>query len=233
MQRDRSPNRSWLRYALIAFLTILVVLSAIFIFFDRVAAFYVNRFTDYRFAYDKWGAGPFDRSDIENARIALKGSEAGIRAREIHFDFDIYRWLAEREIALSCQMKDVFFEVKGENVPRLFPADSVLAKPFGPDQKYDRIEFRFFSDKKETRLSNFRARSDDIKVTGDYTFLKEKDEVSVDFKISFSPEFSSSFDENIRENVLSVDEDGWYSTIINYKGNALLLKALYSFTIAP
>ena len=233
MQEVRSLNRSWPRRILVIFLLILLTLSLAVLFFDKLASFYINRFTDVNFTYDKWGPSLFDRSDIKGVHLALKGSGAGLNAGEIHIDLDISKWLGSREVILFCKMKEISFIAGGENVPRLFPPDSVLAVPFNSMQKYDSISFKLFSSRDTVKLSGFKAHSKNIRMEGDYSLVKGTDEVAVDFKISFSPEIAASFDENIRENVLSADENGWYSTIINYKGNVLLLKALYSFTIAP
>ena len=233
MQVVRSSTRSWARRVLAVFLIILFSVSWAVIFFDRVGAFYINHFTDFRFEYDEWGPSILDRSNIKGAHIVLKGSGAGIRAGDIQFDFNAVKWIIDREAVLSCQMKGVTFEVDEEEVPRLLSPDSILAIPFNSLQEYDSISFKLFSNSKVIQLSGFNAHSENIRMKGDYSLFKDRDEVSVDFKISFSPEFSASFNEDIRENVLSLGEDGWYSTIINYKGNALLLKALYTFTIAP
>ncbi|MFH1552097.1 MAG: hypothetical protein ABID83_00445 [Candidatus Omnitrophota bacterium] len=212
----------------IILLVIVLACSMAVFFWDKIAAFSVNRFTDYGVAYDKWVGNPFGKSEIEGLSLELKNEGILIKANQTLFNFRTGRLLRQGQLFLGCEMKGVSFAFTGKSQPDTNSADDILAIPFGPGQKYERITFTASLDKKTLKVSDFRADSKDVLMRGDYTLIRGKNEIAIDLKISFSPEMADLFAEDIKNNVLSLDEEGWYSTIINYKGNPVFLKALYS-----
>jgi hypothetical protein len=120
-------------------------------------------------------------------------------------------------------MKGVSFEGAGP-----FSSDNILTFLFARGQKYQKIRFKAFLDKNTVKISDFTAFSPNIRMKGDYTLVKDKNEIFVELKLSFSPEMAEKLQDNVKDEVLSLDEDGWYSTVISYKGNRLFLTAIYS-----
>ena len=98
---------------------------------------------------------------------------------------------------------------------------------FGPDQEYEKVVFDLFLDRTIVSVTRIGVYSQDVRIEGDYTLAMERNDVSVSLKMSLSPEKAAMFKDSMMENFLSPDENGWYSAIIDYKGNALLLKAFF------
>ncbi|MEA3489319.1 MAG: hypothetical protein U9R44_03125 [Candidatus Omnitrophota bacterium] len=208
----------------------LLFATYLLVFFNagRVAAFSIDHFTDYRLSYGQWTGNPIGKSEIDGLSLDLKGKSITVRADKALLNCDARKLLWLRQLNLECEMGGVSLTSKGETVPFVVFSDNVLANLFGPDQKYEKIIFTLFLDEATLKITGFKAYSKDVRIQGDFTLLSRNDEISIEFKISFSPEISSTFTDDIREKVLSPDEGGWYSTIISYQGNPLFLKALYS-----
>ena len=54
--------------------------------------------------------------------------------------------------------------------------------------------------------------------------------MALDVKLSVSPDLALLIGEDIRSGILTLGDDGWYSAVIDYKGNPVFLKALYMVT---
>lgn len=217
------------KFLLIVLVLVILAGSILFVFADKIAAFSVDHLTEYRLSYDKWG-NPFDRSQVEGMLVEVKDKGIGLHAKEANFHLQLNELLTKRELVVYCEFKEVSPVVLGKTQPTETGSD-ILAIPFSAGQVYGDVDFTLTFTGDTLRISSFRAISKDVRVTGDYVLFMKKDNISVDIKISFSPELSAQIDEDLRKNILSPDEGGWYSTVINYKGNPLLLKALYSITM--
>ncbi|MGB3112096.1 MAG: hypothetical protein WBB84_03850, partial [Candidatus Omnitrophota bacterium] len=130
-------------------------------------------------------------------------------------------------------MQAVRFETKIKSTTGSPSEDNVMAAPFSGDRKYEQMAFTAYIDKMAVKISGFKAMSPDVRMMGNCVFFWGKDDISLDLNISFSPEAASVFPEEIKNEFLSPDENGWYSTVISYKGNALMLMAFYSLTMSP
>lgn len=227
----------WRKLFLIALLVITGCGSACFLFADRIAAFYINTFTEYTITYDKWGENPFNRNRIDGMVVSLKDKGIGARAEEATFTLNFRDLVDKRKIVIDCDFTEVSFLAftdSREEETGLSPEEAfnnVLDLPFKSDQPYGDVTLTLIVDTKTVQIKDFNAVSKDIKVTGDYTLYRSNNNIAVDIKISVSPEMSAKLGEDLRNNLLSPDEGGWYSTIINYKGSPLLLKALYSLAV--
>jgi len=213
----------WIKRFLIFFLSVVLVCLVIVPCADRIAAFSVNHFTDYRLSYSKWGRNPFDRREIDGVCLRSESNGFVVRAEKIRFDPDLSQLLARAQVTIGCEMEGVSFEGAGS-----FSSDNILAFPFTRGKKYQKIRFKAFLDKNTVKISDFTAFSPNIRMKGDYTLVKDKNEISVELKLSFSPEMAEKFPDNVKDEVLFFDEDGWYSTVISYKGNRLFLTAISS-----
>lgn len=217
-------------YPLIFLLSFVIVCLFAILYVDRIIAFSVERFTPCRMTYDRWGSSPFNRSEIDGVRIELKNNEFAARAEKSRFRFKPDRLFKDGQLVVDCEMEGVSFYVKAIDEQGSGPGGNVMAIPFGSGQQYESIVFRLFLDKGAFKVLDFSAHSMDIKMKGEYAFFKEREEIYIDLKILFSPELSGTFPDNVRDGILSPDEDGWYGTVINYRGNPVFLKAIYSLT---
>ena len=212
---------------MVFFLLVVVACFSVYYCIDRIAAFSVNSFTDYRLSYDRWGSNGLDGAEIRGLRFGLENKRFVINAEKARFDLRTRQSLRQRQFIVDCEIEGVTFAVGDESKPSIPFSGNILTFPFRPDQKYEQIIFTVFLDTNTVKIMDFKAYSRDIRMEGDYILLRDKDDLSLDLKISFSPEIAVTFEDSIRENILSRDEDGWYSTIIDYKGNAVFLQTLY------
>ncbi len=241
MFNSKNPTclRSFRFRLLVFFLLSILACFIVVLCLDRIAAFSINNFTDHRLTYDRWGGNLFDRSEVEGLDLELNEGTFAVIAEKARFDLRTRQLFKKRQFVLECEMEGVSFPSadKSRSEPALVEegageasSDSILAIPFSPDQKYDRMVFTVFLDKGAVRVEGFEAYSENVRMKGDYVFFKDKNEVSVDLKISFSPDISAALEGSIKENILSPDEGGWYSTVISYRGNPTFLRALFSLT---
>ena len=56
--------------------------------------------------------------------------------------------------------------------------------------------------------------------------IASRNKANIDLKLSVSPEIAEKIAPDIRRNVLTLEDDGWYSTVINYSGSPVFLRAL-------
>lgn len=220
-------KRLILRIVFIAFLSIILLCVFAFIYIDRIIAFSVNHFTNCEFTYKKWGNSPFDKRNIYGMNIGLDKGIFTLHAEEAFFQPRFDRLFKDGQLVIRFNMKGVLLgSKKGTS-----SSDDIFSIPFKPEQKYSRMGLVVTLGRNLVKVTDFSARSKDVKMTGASTYLRDRNDISVYFKISFSPEISATFPEDLRKHALSLDDDGWYSTVIDYKGNALFLKALYSLAI--
>ncbi|MFQ5952060.1 MAG: hypothetical protein ACE5JK_01470 [Candidatus Omnitrophota bacterium] len=211
-------------------LAILLACLIVFFFQNNLITYSINRFAGLVVMYDSSGGNIFQGADIKGLLIETGQGRPGISAEEAVLNLRSRESLKNKRLIFDCVMHGVKFVYKDTDKTDAAPEDNILALPFSPDQKYEKITFTAYLDRKTVEIRDFDAYSKDIRMGGDCLFVKGKDDISLDIKISFSPEISNALPEDVRTGVLSRDENGWYSTAITYKGNVLMLKALYSLT---
>ena len=218
---------------------ILVVLSVVFLsavlFYAPIIKFAVNNFTDYRLGYSEFVVTRFSSVEIKGFTLKLLKGQV-IKADKIKLTLWADRAIREKQFVVDCYAQGAVFiaqDLRGQENDQ----DEISGKgeagmgftiPIGAGQRYDEIKFSLNFNGQLLKISDIDARSEHILVTGDYALDKSKEEVIVNIKISFSPKMASTFNGGIKKKMLTLDDKGWYSAVINYKGNALLFKALYS-----
>jgi hypothetical protein len=216
---------------IITLLIVVLICFSGFFFLDRIVIFSLNNFTDFEISYDRLKGTVFGVLEADGLRVRTGENEIGISANKAFLSLKTRQLFEKRKVIFDCVLQDARFLPKGKDKIGVTSEENVLAVPFSPEHKYEKITFSAYIDRKILEILNFKADSRDILMEGNCVFSKNTDRIALDWKISFSPEASSSLPEDVRNGVLSLDEDGWYSTIISYKGNILMLKALYSLTM--
>jgi hypothetical protein len=211
-------------------LAIIIIYFLGFFFFEGLLVTSINLFTDYKIAYDKEKGCIFRGSELRGLRIKTGGNKFGLLAEKALFNLRVGQSLKEGRLILDCDMQGVKFASKEKKKPEASFEDNILAIPFSPEQEYKEITFTVLANKKTLEILDFDAYSPDVQMRGDCIFFKNKDDISLNLKISFSPKISATFPDDVKGGVLSLDEGGWYSTVISYKGNVMMLRALYSLT---
>ena len=206
-------------------------------FIPEVMVFAIDCFSPYNLSCKVTSRNIFDGLELENVRFGPKtrsSSGAGnfeISAGNVKIKLKEMSVFYRRQIVLDCLFEQTLFEGDLANVLSRQRND-VLAASFDGAHKYKKIIFTFLTNKNFVEISGFNAESKDIKVSGEYTYFKRQENVRMNVKVAFSPEVFSTFEDDfIRGNMLSMDSDGWYSTIIEYKGNPELLKAISTVII--
>ena len=215
----------------VSLLAIIIACFLSFIFLNRIIAFSVSAFSDLSVTFTKSKGNIVGGTEIEGLKALTKNKKLDISADKAFIRVLAGQSLKEKKIIMVCRMESVKLDAKMESTEGGSAADNVMAMPFSSDQKYKELRFTVALDGKATSIKGFKADSDDIRMAGDCVFYRGKDDISLDFKISFSPQISATFPEDVRNGVLSPDEGGWYSTVISYRGNMLMLMALYSLTM--
>ena len=211
-------------------LIIALIITLSVLFLDRIVTFSVNHLTDYEISYEKWKNILSGTSEIDALHVASKGNKLGISAEKVFFNVRFKESLKEKKLIVDCTLQGARFTDESGSEEAAAPEEDILAMPFSPDHRYDKITLTAYLDTNVLEVSDFKATSKDILMEGDCVFIKNTDNISLDWKISFSPQLSGSLPEDLRSAVLSHDGEGWYSTVISYKGNVFMLKALYSLT---
>lgn len=205
-------------------------ISSIILFSDRIASFYINNFTAYNINYDKWGISPLNRSDIYGLELSIEGRGMTVKVDSVRFDINFRETIKSRSLVFSCELNGLSLEQPDKEVSAM-PGSGGLLSSFDPsDIIFDRIDLSAQIGRDKYKVTDFKASSKDIRLVGDCEYLNASEYISIDLKISFSTAFFEPFPDSLFKKALTYDEQGWYSTVINYKGNILLLKAMYSIT---
>lgn len=214
---------------------ITVAVCAFFIF--DITVFAIDRLSPYNLSCKVTSRNIFGGLELENVRFGPKThsfSGAGgfeISAGNVKIKLKEMSVFFRRQIVLDCLFEQTLFEGDLANALSRQTND-VLAASFDGAHKYEKIKFKFLTNKNFIEISGFNAESKNIKISGDYAYFKRQKNVRMDITIAFSPEMFGTFEDDfIRKNMLSMDSDGWYSTIIEYKGNPELLKAISTVII--
>ncbi len=212
------------------FLVIIILLFVgLFVFADRIAAYGINHFTDYRIYYDKCKKVPFSSTTLWG--LTLEHPEKGItaKAEKVSVVLRGRRSISERTLIADCVIEGLRVGLKDKNA--LMDAGdpgSILDVPFWADQKFRQVRFTVYYNEFLFEIEQFDADSKDIKMSGEVVYKKPEDRVSLDMNISVSPTIAGTIPGDIREKILTPEKDGWWGTIISFKGPAVLLKAVYS-----
>lgn len=197
-------------------------------FMERVAVLAVNSFTGYRISYSEWKGHLLGKNDIEGLVFEVKDRNIQVKAKTSKLDINVKESMAKKAIILDVSLENVeIIGLIGEKAGMEL-ANNVLSIPFSAGHVYDSISFHVSAGEQVFALTGFKALADDARIEGDFTYSRDRQEVDMDVKISFSPAMADKLPGDIKERVLSLDADGWYSTVIDYKGNVVFLKALYS-----
>ncbi|MFC1548538.1 hypothetical protein ACFL5E_01110 [Candidatus Omnitrophota bacterium] len=233
MPKHSNSKGSW-SFRVLVTLTILIVITAtVAVYLDRIASFAINNFTELKIGYDKWGNGPFNKSNIYGLLVKLPDNELTIKAEQANLNLHFSDLLKERKLVIDLDMEQVSFptdeliQSQGENTNA---SQNFLAIPFGPQQTYGDLTLTLEMSMTEIKVTGFKADSKTVKMNGSYTFYRNDDKVDLSLTISFSPELFSPAQKEAGIIGLTRDNNGWYSTAINYKGNPVFLRALYSFS---
>ncbi|MFH1837515.1 MAG: hypothetical protein ABH862_05335 [Candidatus Omnitrophota bacterium] len=215
------------------FVCLIILILTIFLvglFPGKILTFLVNSITGYNLSCDKVSLDALHKGRIEGLSFKIPDNNTTITSDRGEFNFSVSRFFKNREIEGRLILKEVAFSVEKVVPSEGLSLENLFFMPFSSGQKYREISFGISLNKQMFRISNFSADSDNVRIAGEYTLFKKKNEISVDVKISFSPNAAEVLDKNLIDNVLSRDDDGWYSTVIDYKGNPAFLMALYSLT---
>ncbi|MCK5451260.1 MAG: hypothetical protein KAI70_05805 [Candidatus Omnitrophica bacterium] len=208
---------------------ILVALPAFF--FDKIIILFVDQFTEYDLSFRSLDIGLSGCGRMEQVSLSVKDKSTVINAGEILFFYSILDVLKNKKVDVDCEVKNVIIDHPLDRTKETTFFDNIIFRSFSPENKHNKVLFKFTVDEERVKISNFKADSKDIRIMGEYTYFKNADQIEVLVEILLSPEFAGQFEENIRDNVLTVNDDGWYGTVIDYQGNPDFLLAVYALTV--
>lgn len=212
------------------FIGLLSIICCGVIFLGDIIKFSVNRFSDYRVSYSRLYLESVGKGHFDNVVVMLPVKELTVNADSIEYGIETERVIRDKKIEGYCRMTGVSFFFGDEKGTQEKSLENLFLMPFDRNRKYKEIFFSFYLSEDKIKVYDFKANSDDVRIKGKYGYYDIKDEIEVDITISFSPEITDTFEESVRDNVLTQDDDGWYSTVIDYKGNPAFLLALYKLT---
>ncbi|MFH1798876.1 MAG: hypothetical protein ABH844_06060 [Candidatus Omnitrophota bacterium] len=219
----------FLSYFLVSGLIVVLAVTSLVTFFPgKTISVALRFFPEYALTCKSWQGALFEKNNIQDLSFSNKKVGFSIKAEKVEVALRIQELIREKQLVLNGEMTGARFFIKQDKKK----LDNIHTTLFNPDRRYEYVRFILSLNREGLKVSNFSSESRDIKITGNYTFFKSKNKVALEFKVSFSPEISTKFGDAVKHGVLSVDESGWYSTVISFKGNAPLLKALYSFSTA-
>jgi len=224
------------RFVFVCLTIILVVVVSVLYMLD-IAVFAVNHFSPYDLDCGIFSRNIFNSLELEDVRFRDKTNQSDksgsfeIRAKNIKLKLELTPLFTRRQILLDCRVEKAFF--KGDFSDVLSDqTNNILSASFGSGGESFEIEFRVLADDDSIKILEFNATSRDVSVGGAYTYFQRQKAVRMNVKIAFSPKIIATFEDDfIKKNMLSLDPDGWYRTIIEYKGNPELLKALSTVVI--
>lgn len=215
--------RAVLKLLLIFLITIFSIAFIVTLFPAKTISFALKFFPKYVLNYTSWNGTLFRENKIRDLSFFDKDGNFGIKSENVELYLKMRELIKEKKFILNCEMSEVFFTIKQDE--KTF--DNIHAVLFDPNRRYKNVKFTLSLDKENLNILDFNAESRNVKINGNYAFFKPKNKVTLEFKVSFSPEISAQFGDVIKQGALSQDDNGWYSTVISFKGNALLLKALW------
>ncbi|MDD5633781.1 MAG: hypothetical protein PHW46_00700 [Candidatus Omnitrophica bacterium] len=216
---------------ILMYIIVAAVLCSLAVFYNlsRISIFFINRFTDCDVSCIKCSGNVLREVNISGFEVDLKKKGIKLTADKTRMKLVFKDISGEKCLILTCYMEGVgvSYQRKRSSAAGDATSKDILDIVFNPIQKYSEVSFGLVRSGEKTEINDFSAVSKDINIRGDYISFNKKDEVLVDFKFSFSPQIAGSFPDEMRKNLLSLDDSGWYSTVINYTGNPAFLRALY------
>ncbi|MDD3089568.1 MAG: hypothetical protein PHT95_06470 [Candidatus Omnitrophica bacterium] len=213
--------------ALLVTVTFLTGVS-VWIFRGRILVAAVRMSAGQDMSFASWSGNPFMENTFRSLSLMSPVGQNGIKADEAIIQIDLKASISNKYLVFRCLMSNVKVVSSIDDLPG---HEDVMSMPFSSGKAYDEVAFLCEAGSDFVRVSDFRAASQDIIVSGGVSFSEENQMIDIDAKISFSPLFAGTMPEELRERVLSPEKDGWFSTQITYKGNVALLKALYSMAV--
>ena len=149
-----------------------------------------------------------------------------MKAEKAEFGLNAANLFKSGEISIECRFVNATLALKGVKAN----SDDVFGIILSPGQVFGEIKFSVIADAKDIAVKALSAESKDIRVKGDYFAKNDNTYVALDVKLSVSPDLASMISEDVRAGILTLGDDGWYSAVIDYKGNPVFLRALYMVT---
>ena len=201
---------------------------SIYFFTDKIFALYINNFTDYKISYSKSEKSSFNKRTFFSLNIKYK--DFSIKIDKLILDIKSLNIINNYKIKVVFFVENLFLqstEKNKNNKKEVF--DNIQNILFYSKEKYNKINFSLKLSKGKLIFDNIFLESKNIKINGNYHYFSRKEVIDCDLKFLFSPDILSKFSNIIKNNMLSKDESGWFGTILSYKGNAKLIKAVCSF----
>lgn len=206
------------------FLAVLVVVSVLlFLSWDRVVTNVFKKATGCVFLYSRWEGNPFGKSTAFSPELIVESAGVRVNSKKIIFLVDALRFIRKRQVFIRCSLEDAIFFMKDRKIKDVRNALDLVSSS---GQTFGNVEFSVMLDRDVFGLELIRAGSRDIRITGNIFLDNKKDFVVIDAGISVSPELASALDENVRNRILSPEDNGWYGAVIKYSGNPDFLRAL-------
>ena len=209
---------------LVVFLSGTLFLAS-FIFFDKILTFSINKFTDYDIFCEKAKLQFPLGVRIDGLSLRRKNENFLIECQSAHLNIFLDKLTQDKEIFSRINLDEVSISFTKNSDDKI--KEDVLTLLCKPEEIYNIVAFDLSLKNNEIQISEFTAYSENIHINGNYRGVVSTKEIFVDVKISFSPRIADDLDSVMKNSILSVDEDGWYSLIIDYRGNPDFLKALY------
>ena len=198
----------------------------VYVLRHRIVIFAIDHFTDYRMSCKKWTGNPLGHSVLTGFRLEQKKTGIAISAAKGEMDINGVKLLREGTLVMKCSLTDLDVSSAvslkaGSPVTR----NDIMDIAFSPEHKY-KVLFSVYRDDKILKIAGMEAESSFIRIKGDFSLDRTSNRVDIDMTLFFSPEIADRLPENILKD--GIDEQGWYSTVIDIQGPLVLLEALYS-----
>lgn len=223
----KKPN-TFARVVIVTLLVFAAVAALSWVYMDRIVTFYINHYTDYRISYTKWIGNPLGQSEVEGLSFEIKSKGIGVHAEKGILRIHPKESYRRKTLLADCKFTAVSLTATTPQLLDKPAANDLMSIPFSADNKYESIVFAAAIDSRSLKIESFKGTSDDVRMEGKFSLIYARDEVDIDIKMSFSPEIVAKMPGELRDRALSLDDDGWYGTVITYKGNIIFLKALYA-----
>ena len=209
---------------------LVVLLVSIFVFFDNIFTYSVSRFTEYDISFVEWNKSIFDKNEMQGLKILSQEQGFILKAENAQFFIDVGKFFKKKEIFVDFELKGVRLSYPDGISKYDITGNSLYSLFVGPDQKFNSICSLLLWDNETFSISGLNADSKNIKVFGNCLFSDSGENANIDIKVSISSVLASALSPEVIGRVLVKEDSGWYTTVIKYKGNTALLRALYQFS---
>jgi hypothetical protein len=207
---------------------LVLVFAALFtVNFENIFSLVFHKYTGYEIKFTDWDKSLSGNNLFTRLTISKDGME--IKAERAELFFDLKRALRQREAFFRLELKGVNLLSAGGKAP--FINSALAGMLTGERMEYDVVRAKILLSGPLTVVEDLLATSKGLRFGGSGSFNKRTDQLIVSFKIELSPGMAAVLPEEVRNNVLSLEDDGWYATVIDYKGPAILVKSLYAVSI--